>query len=565
MLFIDEARILEIFNSFLQAIYGDDEVTSSASSVQLEIPPQFSENLTDSLVSVTKKTHFPATLPQPGSLLENIQQNGLDLRECVPGGLRSSTPRVANDEDQGMLFRLATPDLHYSPDASVHQSPAKPSLSDTQVSVPETDFRAEPSSYASSFENDNVQPRRNVPLPSMYNGIDQVEPGSFDDESVFEAMDGIEDDTRDPKVSNPWIIAKMNAAMRPRKPTNPAPKPTNQLMTPEKHHGEPSSPLVHPSPRAWTGKPSAGNVNKPFKPQQPLIQPRGVDVRKRQTGSLDQWMHRSSKPSTGHVPVRAPRMSHIAVDPAQELDPDDVQLNQGRMGSLARYAADSPLSSQTNDGNRRQTRGAGGQRGARPPVGFVINPDIDNKENQASSGEDLIPEAEHYIQARSGKAGLRDTDGRGNSEFGQQGQPEGNIQRLGQLRLLKPLGHNDSREDRVSTLNPQTVTPPSSPREYFFGLRRAETSDGRIGRKLKRRKTAKLPLERVPVHHMVQNLRLEVLISESTIVEAVTRYRLDSYIRTGQSYVGFVGPPAGEVKMWESRLQAMLPNGIVAA
>ena len=495
------------------------------------------------------------------------------------------------------LAQLATPDGVRS-DMSIPMSPtvlnssSNSLLEDSEVSFDQDDILPSPSrliSAHSAHTHGSKDPQRpSDGRPNMYS-VDSDD--DFHIQGPEEPAMEIEDSVGDVRnTSNPWSIAKMNSPIRRNsldRDNAGISYPNGQLMTPARQVGEVSHAidslisrqeltnlpkpqrskldisLSHPagSPppdgflfpqRAWRNS----------KKDKQLVTHGQVATDKAGGGALDRWVEKT--PSKGFVSAQTLLMG----TPLESIpDFSERPRKSSKNENNPHHRDDIKLSSSSvNDphnvwfdiGPKRKSYA---ELKSRPQLDFTTIPQLrPDSEDEHSVPAAVSPSAPMANTVHPDLAITLDYETRKQAAILKRRESmrrrarldEEEISIAGRDHLITSSvssPHQNRYRKALAALkstgevhgSQQPVFPPGDPRAYFLRLQQVDTAnlakakDGGSTHKLKRRKTAMLPLETIPVNETIHDIVLTLNPFQPDIDHLVkTLSNCDEYIQTGK-------------------------------
>ena len=425
-----------------------------------------------------------------------------------------------------------------------------------------------------------------------------------------------EDTLRNVEVSNPWILAKLNAAFRPPGQVRSAAERNGQLPTPGRQLGDADTstdPSLNDFSQDPGPSPIASSSPSPFPfPLKARGKRQGDDSRAkpqasgrecRGNGALDNWVQR-----TLHSSADAP--STAADSGGSDLGTErDCPQHQRDFVSARSLPTGTPLTSEASQppkrrfGSRKQRQGDL-HKPIMAPVSDPARVWFDNPENppkiqhvqtrprenypygptaptfnlqDREDGEPAIPippgrtmhpdlaftldyEARKQEAMGRHRQGLRQQaaaakEARTLADASPTMTPTNSPHKNRQAKAIAAL-HNS--RSHVAEGDPVTFAA-GDPRAYLLRVQRSEEEAGVLASKSKRRKTTMLPFETLQeeayIGDLVLPLKTEGLNLRPQVLSGVL---YDEYIDKGKEVEAFLDPTAEQIEEWEQRLKEMV-------
>lgn len=618
VLFAKPDLILQLAREYFMRFYGE------LSAITKPMAPNSISRMSDELM-FNKKTSTnkdpsheilrparPAQQPtrSPGEL--TYQRSGLSPSLKIPLSIQDSIPPTepnrpcSDNEGSGLLSHPANGTTNVF-DARGERSPTEsPSLDDF---LPQ-----------SSSETMPRVPLGNPTWKSSMSLDDEDDMTDLDNDLSHQATsvldEDIDEDTlRNVEVSNPWILAKLNAAFRPPGQVRSAAERNGQLPTPGRQLGDAdtstdpsldefsqgpdpspkasSSPSTFPFPLKARGKRQGDDTRS--KPQESGREYRG-------NGALDNWVQR-----TFHNSAQVPSTDADSGVSDLCMERDHSQHHRDFVSARSLPIA-TPL---TPEASQRPKRRVGSRKQQRDPLHKPIVPPVndpgrvwfDNAENppknkyiQTRPREDypygptappfnlrdsedeepatpLPPERtmhpelaftldyearkqeamERHRQVLRQQAAAAKKESRTQTDAFSNKPPTNSPHKNRQAKAIAAL-HTD-KHSPITERDPITFEA-GDPRAYLLRVQRSERE---AGAPAKRRKTTMLPFETLQDEAYIGDLVLPLKTEGLNLgAQMLSSASCDEYIDKGREVEAFLNPTIQQVKEWEQRLKEMV-------
>ena len=426
-----------------------------------------------------------------------------------------------------------------------------------------------------------------------------------------------EDTLRNVEVSNPWILAKLNAASRPPGQVRSAPERNGQLPTPGRQLGDAdtctdpslddfsqgpdpspkasSSPSLFPFPLKARGK-RQGDVTS--------ANPQASDRECRGNGALDKWVQRTLHNSADALSTAAERgVSDLGIEldhPQRQRDfvsarslpigtpltPEASQRPKRRFGSRKQQqgALHKPIISPVNDPGRVwfdnvENPSKNQYVQTRPREDYPYSPTAptfnfrDSEDEEPAiplpPGRTMHPDLaftldyearkqeamDRHRQVLRQQAAAAKREAKILADASPNKTPTNSPHKNRQAKAIAALHTNGS----PTTEEDYVTLEAGDPRAYLLRVQRSEREIGVQASKSKRRKTTMLPFETLQEEAYIGDLVLPLKTEGLNLGPQVLSSALfDEYIDKGKEVEAFSNPTTQQVEEWEQRLKEMV-------
>ena len=426
-----------------------------------------------------------------------------------------------------------------------------------------------------------------------------------------------EDTLRNVEVSNPWILAKLNAAFRPPGQARSAAERNDQLPTPGRQLGDADTstePSLDDFSQGPDPSPKASSSPSPFPfPLKARGKRQGDDTRAkpqasgrecRGNGALDNWVQRTLHNSADAPSTAADRgVSDVGIEPNHSqhqrdfvsarslpmgtpLTPEASERPKRRFGSRKQQQGPlhKPIISPVNDPGRGwfdnvENPPKNQYIQIRPREDYPYNPTAPTLNLQDSEDEEpVIPippgrtmhpdlaftldyearkqEAmDRHRQILRQQAAAAKREARTLADAFPNKTPTNSPHKNRQAKAIAAL-----HTDRSPVIEGDPVTfEVSDPRAYLLRVQRSEQEAGVQASKSRRRKTTMLPFETLQEEAYIGDLVLPLKTEGLNLGPQVLSSALwDEYIDKGKEVEAFSNPTTQQVEEWQRRLKEMV-------
>ena len=426
-----------------------------------------------------------------------------------------------------------------------------------------------------------------------------------------------EDTLRNVEVSNPWILAKLNAAFRPPGQVRSAAERNGQLPTPGRQLGDADT-STDPSLNNFSQDPGpspiASSSPSPFPfPLKARGKRQGDDSRAkpqasgregRGNGALDNWVQR-----TLHSSADAPSIATDSGVSDLGMERDHPQ-HQRNFVSARSLPTGTPLTPETSQRPKRRFGSRKQQQGAlhKPTIAPVNDPGrvwFDNAENPPKTqhvhtrprenspysptaltfnlrdsedeepaipippGRNMHPDLAFTLDYEARKQEAMDRHRQGLRQQAAAARKEARTLADASPTITPTnFPHKNRQAKAIAALhtsrNPVTEGDPvtfaaGDPRAYLLRVQHSEQEAGAQASKSKRRKTTMLPFETLQQEAYIGDLVLPLKTEGLNLRPQVLSGALyDEYIDKGKEVEAFLDATAEQVEAWEQRLKEMV-------
>ena len=621
VLFAKPDLILQLVKEYFTRFYGEPSIAITKPMAPNSISRMSDELLLNKKASTDKDlshgiprparpTHQPPrSAREPTyqrSALSPSLKNSLTIQDLVPP--TEANPPCTDVQGLGVLSHPANGTANAF-DAVGERSPIEsPSLEDSL-----------------SQNSSDTMPR--IPLgnptwKSSMNVDDEDDMTDLDNELSHQATpvmdEDIDEDTlRNVEVSNPWILAKLNAAFRPRGQVRPAAERNGHLPTPGRQLGDADA-STDPALDDFSQDPDpsskASSSPSPFPfPLKARGKRQGDDTRAKSqvsgrerpgNGALDNWVHRTFRnsadaPSTaadssvsdlglelGHPQHQRDFVSARSLPIAMPLTPEVSQRPKRRSGSRKQQqgALQKPIVPPVNDLGRvwfddAENPSKNQHVQTCPRQDYPYGPTAPTFNFRDSEDEELFipipPERtmhpdlavtldyearkqaamDRHRQLLRQQAAAAKKEARTQADAIPNKTPTNSPHKNRQAKAIAALHTNRSP---ITDEDPP-IFKPGDPRAYLLHLQRSEQEAGVQVSKSKRRKTTMLPFETLQEELYIGDLVLPLKTEGLNLGAQVLSSALcDEYVDKGKEVEAFSNPTRRQVEEWEQRLKEMV-------
>ena len=426
-----------------------------------------------------------------------------------------------------------------------------------------------------------------------------------------------EDTLRNVEVSNPWILAKLNAAFRPPGQVRSAAERYGQLPTPGRQLGDadPSSDLsLNDFPQGPGPSPKASSSPSPFPfPLKARGTRQGDDSRAKPqasgrewsgNGALDNWVQRTLHSSTDAPSTAADSggsdlgierdypqhqrdfVSARSLPTRTPLTPEASQPPKRRFGSRKQRqgALNKPIMAPVNDPGRvwfdnPENPPKTQHVQTRPRENYPYSPtaptfNLRDREDEEPAipippGRTMHPDLVFTLDYEARKQEAMDRHRQGLRQQASAARKEARTL-ADASPIMTPTNspHKNRQAKAIAALHtnrsPITEGDPvtleaGDPRAYLLCIQRSEQEAGAQASKSKRRKTTMLPFETLQEEAYIGDLVLPLKTEGLNLRPQVLSGALyDEYIEQGKEVEAFLDPTVEQVEAWEQRLKEMV-------
>ena len=616
VLFAKPDLILQLAKEYFTRFYGE-----LPSAITRTIAPSSTLRVSDELMlNKTSPNKDPSYRIPPAarsahqptkSAGEPYQRSALSPSLTIPLSIRDSAPPTEPN-----------PPCSGNQGLGVHSYPANGSANAFDAVVERSPIESPSSENFLSQSFSETVPR--VPLgkttwKSSMNVDDEDHMTDFENDPSHQASpvmdEDIDEDTlRNVEVSNPWVLAKLNAAFRQPSQVRSAAEHNGQLPTPGRQLGDADTstdPSFDDLSQGPEPSPKASSSPSPFPfPLKARGKRQGDDTRAksqalgrecRGKGALDNWVQRTLHDSADAPSTVAERgISDL------EIEPDHPQ-HQGDFVSARSLPMGTPLTPEASQrpkrkfGSRKQQQGAPRNSIISPvndpgrvwfdnaenplktqyvqtrcredypykPTAPTLNPRDSDDEEPAIPGKAMHPDLAFTLDYEARKQVAMD---RHRQVLRQQAAAAKKEARTPADAFPNKIPTNSPHKNRqakaIAALhtNPSPVAEeisitlaPNDPRAYLLRIQRSEKEAGAQVSKSKRRKTTMLPFETLQeelyIGDLVLPLKTEGLDLKAQVLSSAL---CDEYVDKGKEVEAFSNPTRRLVGEWEGRLKEMV-------